>query len=347
MKAARVHGPRRIVVEEVDTPSVKTGEVLIKVEMAGVCGADIAMFSGDFDYIRNGSLKYPFIPGHEWSGAIVELGDNIRHLSVGDKVVGDVSLGCGNCAKCLNGRYDICFYRQEVGSYRNKDGAFAEYLIMPARYIHIVPEGVSYEQAALTEPASVCVYAVTKAAKIPGGIVLIQGDGTIGLLCLQAAKAFGAYKTIISGFSPYKLSKAKDLGASEVVHVNHDNLLDAVNDLTNGYGVDVAIEASGAIGAIETSLAYVRAGGELVIPGIYEQKVQFDMTSAVLKDITMYGSHVSPGMIDLTLRMIDNKMIDVSSLITHYFKLNDITDAFAAYDSERESRIKILISTKC
>lgn len=137
--------------------------MLAQIAYAGFCATDIELLTGDMIHIKNGFTKYPIIPGHEWSGTIVAVGRDVRDLKVGDRITSDVSLGCGECDECRKGHYNLCPNREVVGSYRNRQGVFAEYVAVPQRHVYKIPENVSMEEAALAEPAATAMYAVSKA----------------------------------------------------------------------------------------------------------------------------------------------------------------------------------------
>ncbi len=344
MKAARIFGPQDIRYEEVPTPVPGTGEVLVRVRAEGVCGSDLLLLKGDFAYIRAGLTTYPFTPGHEWSGQVAEVGAGVEGFAAGDPVVGEPSLGCGECRWCLRGRYDLCPARQEVGSLRNKEGGYAEYILMPARHLYKVPPGLSLEEAALTEPAADAVYALKKARVAGANPVVILGDGPMGLLSLQAARAFGAVRILLSGLSDKKLSVARELGADEVIHAGKENLKERVRELTGGGGAELVVEASGSSDAMAETVHLIRPGGEIVVVGIYGgSPVPFDMTTLVLKDVTLIGSHVSPNCFSPTLALMAAGKILAEPLITHRFPLAAVSDALRAQEELEEERIKILV----
>lgn len=344
MKAACIFGSFDIRYEEVPTPRPREGEVLIRVRAEGVCGSDLLLLSGDFPYIKDGRTTYPFTPGHEWAGEVAEVGKGVEGFRVGEAVVGEPSLGCGECSWCLGGRYDLCPQRQEVGSLRNKDGGYAEYIVMPGRHIYKVPKGVSMEEAALTEPAADAFYALQKVKVSGRNLVVILGDGPMGLLSLQMAAAFGAPRVILAGLSDYKLSVARELGATEVINVQKENLREKVENLTQAQGAEVVVEASGNPEAIAETVHLVKPGGEIVVLGIYGgDPIRFDMTPLVLKDATLIGSHVSPNCFIPTLNLMASGKIQTGPLITHRFPLSAVSDALKAQEELEQKRIKIIV----
>ena len=182
MKAIRFMDPGVIEYSEIPQPEIRDDEVLAQIAYAGFCATDIELLTGEMIHIKNGNTKYPIIPGHEWSGTVVAVGKNVRDFKVGDRVTSDVSLGCGECENCRQGHYNLCPNREVVGSYRNRQGVFAQYVAIPQRHLYHIPEGLSLEEAALAEPAATAMYAVTKAQIPAGAQVLVQLDGSKELL---------------------------------------------------------------------------------------------------------------------------------------------------------------------
>lgn len=246
---------------------------------------------------------------------------------------------------CLRGDFNLCPDRQEVGSFHNKDGGCAEYISMPARHTYKLPESLSFDAGAVTEPAATVVYTVERTQIHFGDIVVVQGTGSIGILAAQAAKSAGASLTILVGRNEYKLNFAKKVGIDMIVNLRKENTVDRVLEVTEGKGADVVIEASGAIEAILESSKLVRPGGRIGVVGIYEKPLNgFDMSELVLKDVSLYGTLASPRVFPSTLRMMAKGLIKCEPLITHRFKLSEAKKAFLAMTEESASRIKIMLS---
>lgn len=344
MKAARLSGRRSIEYVEVPEPVPGPGEVLIRVKAAGVCFTDVEMFNGTQPYFAMGLAHYPVILGHEWSGEIAAIGAGVDGFSTGDRVTGDVSLGCARCRFCLAGQYNLCVVKQEVGLCRGKDGAFAEYLAMPARHVYRLPDGLSFEEGAGVEPAATCVKGIHKTGLRAGDAVLVAGDGTIGLLGIQAAHAAGAGLVIATGTDEKKLALATRLGADRVVDVRREKAADAARAATGGYGVDLAIECSGQIPALRDCIQSVRMGGKICVIGVYEKSYpEFPATEIVVRDITLVGSVASPNAFGETLRFMEQGRIRLAPLVTHTLPLSEAAHAFDLMENPGSGRIKILL----
>lgn len=342
MHVFRLTGPNEHEFVETDRPNPKEEDLLIRVHRVGICGTDVEMLRGTMPYFKLGWTNYPVILGHEWSGTVAEMGSAVSDFKVGDRVTGDVSIGCGQCVNCMRGYYNLCVTKQEVGLCRGKDGAFAQFLTMPARHSYVLPEGVDLDDGALVEPAATVIKAVRKVGFEPGATVLVTGDGPIGLLALQAAIAYGAGWVAMSGASLPKLELAKKLGAHAVIDVTQDDVVAFVNDHTKGLGVDFSIEASGHNGALENCMQATRMGGTISVVGIYEHPMEkLDMGIAVVRDLTLCCSVASPNAFEQTLRLMANGKIQAKPLITKVLDLEEAPKAFEIQQTQPDERIKI------
>ncbi len=345
MKAARLTGPKTIEYMDVPEPICADDEVLVQVKRVGVCGTDVEMYNGTMAYFKMGWTKYPITLGHEWSGIVVDRGRDVTSLSIGDRVTGDVTIGCHRCDNCLNGLYNLCLSKIEVGLCRGKDGAYAEYLTMPARHTFRIPDSVSFEEAALTEPAATVVKAIRKAPFEPGAICVILGDGPIGLLGLQAADACGAGKVILTGTIDEKLEVGSKTGADITVNVRTQDLQAIIDDVTGSVGADFVMEASGNVEAMKQAVQITRMGGTVSVVGLYETPVpEFDMGDVVVRDLNLITSVASPNAFKQTLRLMEKGKIRARPLISHEFSLAEATRAFDVQINRPAERSKILMS---
>lgn len=344
MKAMRFTEPHKYSYDEVPTPQIKPHEVLIKIKKVGICGSDLELLSGDMPHIKNGFTTYPLIPGHEWSGQIVKLGSEVTGFEVGDRVVGDVSVGCGCCDYCREGKFNLCPNRVVVGSYRNKDGAYAEYINMPYRHIYKIPDNLSYDEAALIEPAATSYYGVQRGRVSFGETVLVIGDGPIGLMAVQCAKAAGASKVLLVGSWNEKLQIGKEVGASDTFNYHDGCISDWVKSVTNGSGVDVVIESSGNASTVNECLYSLKPGGRIVLLSLYT-KYSFEtrINDIIIKDCDVIGVLASRNTFRPTLAMMGNGTIKAKPLITHHYKLEDFSSALKVITDRKEYRIKILL----
>jgi len=345
MKAARLTAPRRIEYLDVPEPTCADDEVLIQVKKVGVCGTDVEMYHGTMAYFKMGWTQYPITLGHEWSGVVVDRGRDVAEPAVGDRVTGDVTIGCGRCDNCMRGMYNICLSKIEVGLCRGKDGAYADYLTMPARHTYRIPDSVSFEEAACTEPAATVVKAIRKAQFEPGAICVILGDGPIGLLGLQAADACGAGMVILTGTIDAKLDVGRKIGADLTVNVRKEDLRAIIDDVTNGVGADFVMEASGNPDAFKQAAEITRMGGTVSVVGLYETPIpDCDMGTAVVRDLNLITSVASQNAFRQTLRLMARGKIRTRPLISHEFSLAETTRAFDVQINRPAERTKILLA---
>ncbi len=342
MKAARLTGPNTIEYMDVDDPTPAPDEVLVRVHRSAVCGTDAEMFRGTMPYFKMGWTRYPITLGHEWAGEVVDRGNEVTEFSIGDRVTGDVTIGCARCDNCKRGLYSLCVQKAEVGLCRGKDGAYAQYLTMPARHTYALPKGSSFEEGAFTEPAATVVRAIRKAQFEPGAICVVQGDGPIGLLGLQAVNACGAGLSILSGTIDEKLALGKKLGADVIVNVCKEDLAEVVRQHTDDAGADFVMEASGSVEAVQQAVDVVRMGGTISVVGIHEVPVpNLDMGNIVVRDIDLVTSVASPNAFKQTLRLMEKRTIDVRPLISHEFPLSAAAEAIDVQQNRAAERMKI------
>ena len=344
MKAIRVIGVEEIEYVDVPKPEIGVEDVLIKVMAVGVCGTDMELYTGEMPYIKKGLTTYPFIPGHEWSGCVEQVGAAVKEFQPGDRVTGDVSIGCGHCHMCKIGRFNLCPNRRVVGSYRNLDGAYAEYIKLPRKNVYKLPDNLSYEEAALIEPAAPAAYGVLKSGMKFGDSVLVVGDGPIGLLAVQCAKIAGASKIFVSGSWDEKLEVAIKTGADYVMNYKRDNLEEIIHELTEGAGVDVVFETSGNVKAFNQSMHAVKPGGKVVLLSIYTSpEFMAEINTIVSKDADVIGVLASCNTFKPTIKMLENGSIDVKPLITHQYPLEKAKDVLEMMKTKNECRIKVLL----
>jgi len=344
MKAIRFMRPEVIEYSEIPEPQVKDDEVLAEIAYAGFCATDIELLTGEMIHIKNGLTKYPIIPGHEWSGTIVKVGRNVRGLKVGDRITSDVSLGCGECDECRRGHYNLCPNREVIGSYRNRQGVFAQYVSVPQRHVYKLPEGLSMEEAALAEPAATAAYAVTKANIPAGARVLVIGDGPIGQLAAQLANLEGASKVIMAGSWDEKLAVARECGIAETVNYHREDVVERAKALTDGEGPEIIIETSGSNSALGSAVQALKPTGRIVAVSWYNGPVvEVAMNTLIVKDAELVGSLASPNSFGPVLRYMAEGKLKVKPLITHVKPLAELEDVVKLIRAKKEMRIKILL----
>lgn len=344
MKVVHFEQPEVIKIAAVPEPVMKPDEVMCKVNYAGICGTDLDLLTGDMVHIKNGFTTYPIIPGHEWSGTIVKVGEDVKHFKVGDRVTADVSLGCGKCEFCRKGKYNLCPNREVIGSYRNRQGAMAEYICAPERHLYKVPDTVSDMEAALVEPAGTAAYAVRRANIPMGSSVMVIGDGPIGQCAAQLARLAGAAKVIVAGSWDQKLQIALDTGASAVINYHREDIAEKAIELTDGQGPDIVIESSGNNSAFLSAVKAVRPSGRVVLISWYHgDLVPAPLNQIIVKDLDIVCCLASPNTFDAVLNYMAEGKLNVKPLITHVEPLEKIEDMIKMIRAKKECRIKILL----
>ena len=336
MKAMRLYGPNDWRLEEVEVPELEPHELLVKVKAIGVCPSDIkAIRQG-----RKWALEKLGGPGHEFAGEVVKVGSAVTSFKSGDRVTADLEIRCGNCKYCLSGRDNLCV------NAHFKYCAYAEYVITPERQTFKIPERVSYEEAALTEPLS-CVYNGNRLANIhPGDWVVILGAGPIGLMHLQLAKNLSNAYVIVSEPNDKRAKVAHDLGADIVVNPFEENLLEIVKDATNGMLADSVIVSVGIPDVMSQALELVgKTGTVMYMAGVYykaDPNIPLNLNKIHYNEINVTGSY-SKTLLQFkkTLSLMDLKVVDLRRIISHRFSLEKAFDAIEI--AEKQQGLKVIV----
>jgi len=337
MKALRVHGPKLVKLDEVDEPQIEPDEVLLRVKYAGICGTDLHVYRG----AMKDRVKYPAIPGHEFSGVVVKVGSKVTWVSEGEEVVANPVVPCGRCVACLSGRPNVCVNFKILGV--DIPGVFAEYVKVKGDKIYKIPKELSLRDAALVEPFSVAVHSCRKANIEAGDVVVIIGQGPIGLCTTQVAKHYGAYKVITVEVVRSRLELSKMLGADEVINPLEVDPVKVVKELTNGVGADKVIETSGAPQVLNQALNMLRPAGRLVVVGLCFEEVKFFSYPIVYKEAEIVGSRVYLDEFARTLNLMSKGYLKPEPLITHEMPLSDGEKAFKILDERPGEAVKILL----
>lgn len=342
MKAIRIHGPNDVRHEEVPIPKLGPDDVLIKIRASGICGTDLELVDCSMFYITQGLAKLPLTPGHEWAGVVVELGDNAKEFSIGDRVTGECTVGCGNCAYCRQGWYNQCPNRTETGIL-NRDGSFAEYIVFPRFSLHKC-NSMDFEDAAFIEPTGIAL-GVTKITNVcPSDYVAIMGPGPIGLFAVQTAKAYGARKVILIGTNDSRLAIGKKVGADVTVNVRTEDLVEKVKNATEGHMIDVAIEAVGKPPVWDDILSILAPRGRVGLTGLFAgQKCLVDFDFLVINNITIFGSLGSPNVWDEAISLCERGVVKPKPLISHRIKLEDFVHGTEIMRKRLENVMKVIV----
>lgn len=349
MKAAVWRGRRDIRVEQVPVPErPPAGWVKIRVHWCGICGSDLHEYVAGPVFIPVDAphpltgLKGQCILGHEFSGEIAELGDGVTGFAIGDRVTADACQHCGTCWYCTHGLYNICENLAFTGLMNN--GAFAEYVNVPAELLYRLPDGFPTEAGALIEPLAVGLHAVKKAGSIVGQTVVVVGAGTIGLCTIMCAKAAGAGRVIALEMSDARKAKALEVGASVVIDPKTSDAIAEVKALTGGYGADVSFECIGHTTTAKLAIDVIRKAGKSVMVGIFEEPAPFNFFDIVSTEKEVIGSLAYNGEFADVIRFIADGRIDVQPLITGRIVLGDIVArGFEELVHHKDRNVKIIV----
>ena len=330
MIRANLVSPKKIVIEEVEKPKLRNGEVLIKVEYCGICGSDVHAYLGKHPF-----TTLPVIQGHEFSGRISDVVD-VKKFKVGQRVTVEPSLVCGKCRNCTSGRYNICDELRVMGF--QSTGAFAEYIAVPESKVFVLPEKVSMEEGALIEPAAVGVHAARR-VPLKNKNALVIGAGAIGLMTMQAAKSFGA-RVMIADLLDYRLEKAKELGADKVTNARNENIAEAAKE----FGVDVVFECVGSEGTARKAVEIARKGTKLVVVGVFAKEIMFPLHLVQDRELEITGSlmYMKEDYAQAIKFVKDGKM-KVREMITHVLPLKELDRAYSLLMDENSRALKVLI----
>ncbi|MGB7759412.1 MAG: galactitol-1-phosphate 5-dehydrogenase [Bryobacteraceae bacterium] len=299
---------------DMPSPTPGTGELLVRVHSCGICGSDVHGFDGS-----TGRRQPPLVMGHEAAGKVAGVGAGVNGFREGDRVTFDSTVYCGACFFCARGEINLCDNRQVLGvscgDYR-RHGAFAEYVVAPARIAYHLPDALRFEHAAMIEAVSVAVHAVGLTPVRLGDCALLVGAGMIGTLALQALKLAGCAQVIVADVDAGRLKMALDLGATAVINPKEGDVLEFVRERTGGRGADVAVEAVGATGPIQTAIAALRKGGALTLVGNIAPKIELPLQAVVTRQLRLFGSCASSGEYPTCIDLLARGAIRVEPLIS-------------------------------
>ena len=322
-------------------PEPAADELLVRVRACGICGSDVHGFDGS-----TGRRIPPVIMGHEASGVVAGAGANVRGFREGDRVAFDSMISCGACDYCRRGEPNLCDNRQILGvscaDFR-RDGAFAEYVAVPARIAFRLPDSLSFGHAAMLEPVSVAVHAVNLTPVRLGGTAMVAGAGMIGLLCIQCLRLAGCGRIYAVDLDGARLALARRLGADEGLNPRSCDVKAEVLERTGGRGVDVALEAVGATDPIATAVACLRKGGALTLVGNFSPSIQLPLQSVVTRQLRLAGSCASANEYPACIELLARGAIELDPLISARAPLEDAPAWFNRLHAGEPGLMKVII----
>jgi 2-desacetyl-2-hydroxyethyl bacteriochlorophyllide A dehydrogenase len=335
MNAAVLHGPRQLRIEAAPTPEPAPGEALVRVAVAGLCGTDYSIFSGERP------VGYPRVMGHEFVGRIDAVGPDVTTVRVGDRVAVEPNYSCGACPLCREGNRNLCLSRTAIGI--DVDGCFAELVRVPARCCWPAPPGVAEADLMITEPLAVVVRAVGRGQVRAGETAAVVGAGTLGLLALQVLRARGVRVLVVSRTSR-RFALAEELGAAATHRVTDGALQDVARAFSGREGVDCVIETAGSAEAVEHALTLVRPGGRVVLTGLPHEPTPVRFFSVVRREVTILGSMIYQDEFAEAMRLVAAGQVRTRPLVTHRFVLAEIEQAFAAHREPTSIKVAVIPS---
>ncbi|MFN8590200.1 MAG: zinc-binding dehydrogenase [Thermomicrobiales bacterium] len=330
-------GEGHVALREIAEPEPGPGQVLIAVRAAGICGTDLHIYHDEYP------TQPPVVLGHELSGEVAAVGTGVHAVAPGDRVTTETYFHlCGVCRFCRGGQPNLCPERRSIGSGVN--GGFTSYVVVPERNVHRLPDGLTFHEAALTEPLACVVHGALELPKVTAGdVAIVAGPGTIGLLTLQVARAAGAAVIVLgTAADRRRLALAEELGASRSIDVTAEEALPIVQDLTGGWGADVVFECSGAGAAALGLLALARRGGQYAQIGLFGKPVAWDLDAVCMKELRVTGSNATvPSAWRTALRLLAEGEVRTAPLISDVYPLAEWQAAFTRFET-REG-LKLLL----
>jgi len=333
MKALVLEDYHKLEYKDVPKPRMGAEDVLIQVKACGICGSDVHGLDGST------RRRIPsVIMGHEASGIIAEIGQDVKGWQPGDRVTFDSTIYCGTCHFCRQGAINLCDRRRVLGvscdDYR-QDGAFAEYVAIPAHILYRLPDGLSFERAAMVEALSIAVHAVERAPISLNDSAVVVGVGTIGLLIIQALKVAGCGDIIAVDLDPGRLELARQLGADEGLNPDELDVVARVLERTAGHGADLSFEVVGITSSLNLAIRCLKKGGSITLVGNLSPATEFPLQTVVTRELTVYGSCASRGEYPACLDLMTRDAINVDALISAVAPMSDGASWFKRlYDGE-------------
>lgn len=343
MKVFLSEGKSRGGIVRMPTP-VPTGRmVLVKVAYCGICGTDQDLFSGECSFAENGQVTYPVRLGHEWSGVVEAVGEQVTGFAKGDRVVGDNAVSCGTCAACVAGDFAHCEHMLNVGTIDPVyDGAFCEYYMIPAHHLHHIPAGISLKEASLAEPLSVAYGGIKHMNITPNSTVAVIGTGCIGMAAVVLAKCLGAKTVWMIGRNEQKLEAAVALGA-QIINIKQTDAVAAVMEQTAGKGADFVLECSGARETFQQAIDMAAFRAVVALIGFYEHKENnVNIDTMVAKALTLIGVMGEMGNMAGALKVLAEHKPNLLPIITHELNFDDCMVGF--HRKNYPNAVKIAVS---
>ena len=337
MMSAVLTEANRIEILTTDIPQPSANEVLIRVVCAGICGSELHAYKG-----LHKKRVPPVIMGHELSGTVAAVGENVRRFAVGDRVTVVPMYGCGECEECLRGETSLCAQKSILGS-QKWPGAYAEYCVAPEKLVYKLPDNVSFEAGALIEPLAVGLHAVRTAQICAGDKVAVLGAGAIGLCTAMMAAQAGAVPLICTDIQPFNLEKAMELGATHVFDSRDEELIEKVLEVTEG-GCDCVFVSAPVNALIDQALKMVRRQGQVICVAMFDGQASVNVELNRAKETIITGTSMYYEKdFQRIINMLSHKRLDAEDLVSHKLPMHEADEAFKMYMDRVPGIVKILL----
>ena len=337
MQQAVMTRPGVIEFRDVPRPVVKEDEVLIEVKRIGVCGSDIHVYHGQHPY-----TSYPVVQGHEVAGIIAEVGKGVSGFTPGDHVVFMPQVTCGQCYPCRHGMYHICDNLKVMGF--QTGGAAQEFFPVRAEMVLKLPDTVPLDQAAMIEPVSVAVHALSRAGAVEGKKVVVLGAGTIGSLVAQVARASGAADVLVCDITPYKIAKAHACGFEHVINLQETDLGEAILQYFGPDKADVMLECVGVQDTITQAVLNARKGSTIVVVGVFGKKPVVDLGLVQDRELSLVGTLMYQKRdYERAIDLVSTGKLCLDPMITHRFAFEDYLKAYQTIEASGGDYLKVMI----
>lgn len=322
-------------IEDVPVPEIGPNDVLIKIKKTAICGTDLHIYN--WDSWSRANVPFPMVVGHEFFGHIEKVGSHVEGYKEGDRVSGEGHITCGHCRNCRAGRVHLCRNTKGVGV--NRQGAFAEYLCIPAKNAFKIPDEISDDVASIFDPFGNAVHTAISFDLI-GEDVLITGAGPIGIMAVAVARHCGARHIVITDVNPYRLDIAKQMGATLALDVRSSNLKDAMKDLGMTEGFDVGLEMSGNESAFSSLLSVMNHGGRVALLGLFSEKVGIDWSEVIFKGLYLKGIY-GREMFETWYKMSTmlQSGLDISKVITHRYPVDQFEEGIKVMNEGKAAKV--------
>ena len=336
MKAlVKAQAERGIWMQDADMPTVGHNDVLIKVRQSAICGTDIHIYQWD-DWSKN-TIQVPTTIGHEFCGEIVECGSEVRGYTVGDRVSAEGHITCGVCRNCRAGRRHLCMNTSGIGV--NRNGAFAEFVSVPAFNVFKLPDSIRDDMAAILDPLGNAAHTALS-FDLVGEDVLITGAGPIGVMAVAIARYAGARHVVVTDVNDYRLDLARQMGATRALNVTSESIDQTMAELGMEEGFDVGMEMSGSPSAFRDMLRTMHHGGKIALLGIPSEEMSIDWTEVIFKGLVLkgiYGREMFETWYKMSSMLLSG--LNIEPIITHHFAIDDFQIAFELMESGQSGKV--------